>query len=287
MYLTQPAPFLQAVKKLGSKSIIARSLSHEQWQDVPLAIRDRAFFSARIEDCRFLQAARDMIMDNLTGARQDVTLPSGEETTMLSTGDRATFVKQAQALATQYGLGDVIPPGTDREARGLIERTTDLQSVTRLRLIFDTQLYSAEGYGWWKQGNDQDILDAYPAQRFIRAFPVQTPRPLHAENEGKVRLKSDLAFWKAMNDRKIGGFGVPWGPFGFNSGMDVEDVTREEAEKLGLLKPSQQVQNPEIPFNQDLEASARGLDPDILAKLKDQLGSAVEIEGDSIKLTEI
>jgi hypothetical protein len=98
-----------------------------------------------------------------------------------------------------------------------------------------------------------------------------------------VRLKTDLDFWTAMNSPEIGGFGVPWGPWGFNSGMDVEDVDREEAEQLGLLAPGARVAPVDKDFNERLQASATGLDDDMLAQLRAQFGEQIEIAGGAVK----
>ena len=52
-----------------------------------------------------------------------------------------------------------------------------------------------------------------------------------------MRLKTDYQFWaQEMNAKSLGGFEVPWPPYGFNSYMEQEDVSRAEAERLGLLK---------------------------------------------------
>ncbi len=69
-----------------------------------------------------------------------------------------------------------------------------------------------------------------------------------------MRLKTDTAYWADyQNAEEIGGFGVPWPPFGFNSGMSMEDVSREEAAKLGL--PVAGVSPRENTFNEQLKAS--------------------------------
>ena len=40
-------PFAEALAKLSSRTPQAADLSSSQWADVPLALRERAFFSAR------------------------------------------------------------------------------------------------------------------------------------------------------------------------------------------------------------------------------------------------
>ena len=63
--------------------------------------------------------------------------------------------------------------------------------------------------------------------------------------EDAVRLKTDFTFWAdEMNAAILGGFEVPCPPFGFNSYMDQEPVSREECERLGLLKPGEPWKRP-------------------------------------------
>jgi hypothetical protein len=164
----------------------------------------------------------------------------------------------------------------------------DITSEGRLQLIFDTQVQSAEDFAYWKQGQDPDILDAYPAQRFVREQEVKQPRAVHQENTDVVRRKDDLDFWMAMNDPSFGGFGVPWGPWGFNSGMGVEDVDRSEAEEMGLVDKGENLAPVEKDFNERLQASTAGLDDEMLQKLKESFGDQVTMDGETgtVKWTE-
>jgi hypothetical protein len=47
-----------------------------------------------------------------------------------------------------------------------------------------------------------------------------------------IALKNSV-IWERVNL-----FGLPHSPFDFNSGMDMRDVYADEAERLGLIKPS-------------------------------------------------
>lgn len=267
MKFVKPIPFQEAVDKIGTKSPIGSRLNSAEWSHLPVALRERGFFSATVENVRFLGRAQQFIGDYLSGAVE--TLPNGKKA--LKAGSRAQFVRDMSAFAKAEGMGPLDP-----EDKGTIK---DITSQARLSLIFNVQTQSAHDYGNWKQGQDPDVLDAYPAQRFIRDHSVNVKRVPHQLNEGRVELKSSLDFWVQMNVD----FHVPWGPWGFNSGMGVEDVDREEAEKLGLLKPGEAVQPVEKDFNDRLEASLRGLSPDLKAKLKGVFGPQIEIEGDSAK----
>jgi hypothetical protein len=267
----RPQPFAEAVQKVGLRSPIGAALNSSQWSDVPVALRERAFFSSQVENVRFLQRAKDALGDFLTGARE--VLPNGQ--TVLKTGSRAVFVQQMREFAQAEGMGPLDP----QDKGGL----KDIQAEKRLGLIFDVQTTAANEYGNWKQGQDADVLDEFPAQRFIREADVASPRPLHQQNEGVVRRKDDLDFWLAMNSPNLGGFGVPWGPWGYNSGMGVEDVDRAEAEALGLIRPGEKPQPVEKEFNDRLKASATTLDADLIQFLLQLLGRQVEIVDDEIR----
>lgn len=122
------------------------------------------------------------------------------------------------------------------------------------------------------------MLNEFPAQRFIREVDVDEPRGSHTPHEGQVYLKSD-PIWTRINED----FGVPWAPWGWGCGHDVEDVDRAEAERLGLLQPGQRVAPADKSFNDGLKASARSLDPDLLGKLKTAFGEQLVIEGDELR----
>lgn len=262
MPLTTPTPFAAAVKTIARKTPIGSQLTSSEWSDIPAELRHRAMFSSRVENVRFLQRTRDTLGDFLTGARDTNAL--GE--TSLRTGSRAQFVQQMQDFALAEGMGPVAP-----EDAGTIK---DITSQPRLELIHDINTQQADAYGDYLQGMDTDILDAYPAQRFIRVIQVKEPRQTHTQYEGIVRLKNDTAFWTRVNQD----FGTPYAPWGWGCGHDVEDVDRAEAEKLGLCQPGQPITPPaRVGFNDNYQTSIAGLDPDMQRLLKDSLGHQVEI----------
>lgn len=265
MQFVKPLTFAEAQAALGERHPVTSTLNSAKWADVPVGLRQRAFFSSEVENVRFLQRAQDFLGNFLAGTR--------EENGALKAGGRAQFVKQMMEFAVQEGMGPLDP----REA-GTIK---DIRSQRRLELIFDTNVEQAQQFGYWKQGQDADVLDAFPAQRFIRERTVAKPRKYHEAALNEVRLKSDLPFWLALNPD----FDVPWGPWGFGSGCGVEDVDREEAEALGLLAPGEDATPVEKEVNEGLEASTRGLSPVWTAHLESTFGSQVTISGDRVRWT--
>jgi hypothetical protein len=269
MKLVKPIPFKEAIEKIGSKTIIGSQLNSAEWSEVPLALRERAFFSSRVESARFLQRAQDAVGDFLTGNREDA--PDPEDGTMLKMGSRQQFVRDMQAFALSNGMGPLDP-----DLKGGLQ---DITSEKRLSLIFDTQTRQGQDYGYWKQGMDADVLNEFPAQRFIRVEHVHEPRDWHKLFEDGVWLKTDLDAWIRINQD----FGVPWGPWGWGCGHDVEDVDRDEAEELGLIEPGVRPEPADTRFNDRLEASARGLDAGLLQELRSAFGDKVVITEDAIR----
>jgi hypothetical protein len=264
MIFEEPIPFAEAIAKLIRRDITPSARDTFLWSRQPAAIRERAFFSSRIESARVLQSMRDYLADFLLADRA-IESHGG----LRATG-RSQFVADMREIAIREGLGRIDPATGKIDPNIREDDLTDPRSIRRLQLIFDTQTESAQEYGYWQQGQDPDILDVFPAQRFIRIRPVLSPRPYHAANEGAIRRKDDIQFWLSMNLD----FGVPWGPWGFASGMGVEDVDRDEAEAAGILRKNEQVRPASKDFNQGLAASVRDFDPDILAALRRATGGA-------------
>ena len=92
-----------------------------------------------------------------------------------------------------------------------------------------------------------------------------------------IALKSSPV-WEA-----ISAFGTPYPPFDFNSGMWVRDIDRLEAIDLGLMGEADTAEPVVEKFNARLEASARGLQPELLESLRQSFGDQVDISGDAIK----
>lgn len=275
MTFADPQPFEEALKKLDDRTVVTSRLRSDEWRDkVAADLRDRAFFSSTLENARVAQAMKDYLGDFLAKSVDPAT--GG-----LKAQGRAEFVADLREICLREGLGKVDPSTGDIDPEIDERDLTDLRSMSRLQLIFDVQTESAHEYGYWSQGNDPDLLYAFPAQRFIRVRPVKVPRPYHAANEGVVRRKDDLDFWLSMNPD----FGVPYGPWGFNSGMGVEDVDRLEAIDLGIISEEEEITAPDRLLNDTLAAGVRDLDPDIKAEIKEIFGPQIRDTGDHLEWT--
>lgn len=263
MIFDLPIPFAEAISKMVSRRIIPSAASSRIWAEVEVALRERAFFSSRVESARLLQSMRDYMEDFLAVNR----LPNGG----LVASGRAEFVADMREIAISEGLGRIDPETGEITSEIRDSDLQDIRSIRRLELVFDTQIESAQEYGYWQQGQDPDILYTFPAQRFIRIRPVIAPRSYHQAALGEIRRKDDLNFWVSLNRD----FGVPWGPWGFGSGCGVEDVDRDEAIEVGAISANDDVRPVSLPFNDGLSAGVRDLSGDIAAVLARAVGGAI------------
>lgn len=256
--MAEPLPWPEAVERFAGKSPVAADLTSEQWASVPLAIRERAFFSARVAQAHVLEGLRSRLQEMLELARRD------------GTGvDRSRLRAEIRAL-----LG---------APEGETGRITDIASRARLDLIVDFQEQDAAGYGKWKQDvGDPDLLDAFPAQELVRDQDRRQPRDwwarwgeagaavgwVGASRRRMAALKSS-PIWAQLSR-----FGRPWPPFDYSSGMGLRDLDPDEARELGVPladQPPQAGQRMQDTFNAGLRASVDGLPEAVVAEVESLL----------------
>lgn len=258
------------LKKFLAKHPTPSGMSSRQWAALSAAMREEKFFSARVENVRLLERLQGMIRDFLTGERE--VLENGES--VMKVGSCADFVKQAMDWLEAEGLREA-----DGEGEEYHRDVSHVGAEARLRLIFRTNVRQAVGAAQWESAMMPANLKAWPAFRFVRFPGAKVKRPVHVANEDEVRLKTDFEFWAdEMNAADLGGFEVPWPPFGFNSYMDQIPVSRKECEAMGFLKPGEPLKRPRGAerFGIDLverygygkKASTAKLPDELKAKLK-------------------
>lgn len=270
------SPFTEALAKLRSRTPVGADLSSSQWRDVPLALRERAFFSARVANAQYLQDIKDRvesILNPVQVKRADRITPENPEGYVTTGYNPASARAELKQILQSIGYN----PG---ERAGTLQ---DLGSDARINLQLKMNVESAQGFGSYLQGQAEGAIDAFPAQELFRAEDREEPRNWPTRwmqaggqsfNGRMIALKTD-DIWE-----RISAFGTPWPPFDFNSGMWVRDIDREEAIALGLLGENETIQPSVAEFNDTLEASVKNLDPDIQRYLKESLGDRVVIEGD-------
>jgi len=249
------------IKRIEKKVRIASLARTKEWDEVPTELRDRALFSAGVDNVTTLNSIGDKLTEWSDFVNKD--------------SDRALMNKGKFISEMRQELG---------AAEGDTGDIRDLTSQRRLALIWDFQTQDASEYGRWKMDQDPDILDAFPAQEFVRVASRMVPREdwedrwIEAGGElfdGRmIALKNDPV-WTNLSR-----FDRPFPTFDFNSGMGLQDIERSEAEELGLIEPGETVESKDIGFNDNVEASVRGVLPNLIQKLTDWFGDAIKIDGD-------
>jgi len=236
MIFASPLPFEEALESIELKAILPTEASTFELRRIAPEIRARAFFSARTTNAWYLGRMQSLVGELAAGGKfygEDILNP---------TEVRARLKESLRSI------------GYNPEAAGVKPGSLkDLSSDARLNLIIDTQEKMSAGYGNWIQGQNEAILDQWPAQELYRAEGRKEPRDWVSRwrdaggqfyGGGRmIALKND-PIWI-----RVSAFGLPYPPFDFNSGMDIADVDRDEAVDT-------QIAPQERPFNEGLEAAS-------------------------------
>lgn len=281
---TMPAfsstPFREALQRLQGQSLLPTSANTYDLEQLPADIRERAFFSARVVNADILQQAYDLITRGVSGGPRDA---AGNDAPGSSV-NMATFRAQMKNYLQSIDY---------RPESGSEGTLTDLSSEKRLELIWKTNVQMAQGYGAYVQQQDPDSLDAYPAQELYRLEDRKEHRPwgniwnaaiseLGMDNTSAIPVAdpyADSGMFALANDQiwvTISRFGLPYPPFDFGSGMWVRDISRKQAQDMGLLDAGEAAPDPEmVGFNQDLQAVVTDLAP-VLQEALSAFGKIVD-----------
>jgi len=257
--------YLEGLKALLRRKAFPASFNSADWQSVGPAIRQRSFFSANVESAKVLNRFRNMLLDWQAGATEDVVSPSGIPSRAYKVSGLADFREKAGQLLISEGLAE---PSDFKD-----NRIQNIASMSRLKLIFNTNTQQAQEFAAYEMRvTDPVRINMFPAARFVRSPGAIEPRLRHVEAQGQVRRYNDFIFWLRQNAADIGGFQVPWGPWGFNSFMTTDPVSRAEAEQLGLVRKGEIVEpldltpwgiSPKTRFNAGVEATVDEVTPEI------------------------
>ena len=183
--ITKPRPFEEAIRFLLDKEDLPAEWDAGEWAAQEGDLRVKAFWSSRVENARFLDRAHGFLFDFMAKTSEEVVGPDGVKRVALKVAGREHFVKRMRDFMISEGMA------RKSEFRGVNQKdVTDIRSLARLRLIFDTNVRQAYGFGQWKQGMTPAAVRAFPAARLIRDRRVKEPRPRHQANLGEVRLKT-------------------------------------------------------------------------------------------------
>ena len=251
------------INALTGKGVTPSWFRSREWATVDPAIRNRSFFSATISSAKVLNKMRSMLLDWQEGATEQT--PGGIAYKEVGL---AKFRERAAEFLIQEGLAKE-DDYADQSIKNVI-------SNARLQLIYNTNLEQAATFAEWQSRmRDPEALNRKPAARFFRRSGAIIQRPRHTAAEGDVRRYDDFAYWTFQNGNDIGGFDVPWGPYGYNSYMVQEPVSRAEAERLGLVQKGEVIPVPDVTrygvslgsqFNHGVDATLDDVTPEIRAK---------------------
>lgn len=277
-----PIPYLlDAFRRLSGKSPLGSALTSREWEDVPLAIRERAQFSARVESARLLQSIQERVQGEVANQRE--ALANGKQAFF----DRSAFIDAIRSEAEALGIETI----EDENQRGTVR---DIRSIRRLGLIHDMQVAQAGGFARWKMDTTEGALLVFPAQRLTEST-AEKPRGDEYWFGEWQRAGSEVGWEGAMQSdfvalktspiwAALSRFGTPWPPFDFGSTRELEDVSFDDAVTLGLIADDwQPPAEPQQGFNDGLEASLE-VSPEMEAQLRKAFGGQVVIEGGKVRL---
>jgi len=263
MNFRAPLPFLEAIESREVRSVLPTEFRTKMLQEIPAPLRERAMFSAGVTNVEFLQEASTAVDDLISG-----------------NVDRATKRAEMKKLVAKLEL---------RPEPGKEDSIEDLGSDARLNLILDHNVAAAQGYGAWKQGQDPEILDNWPAQELVRVIDSKEKRDWNARwvAAGGPRTSAWPRMIALKNDpiwTRISRFGLPYAPFDWNSGMDLEDRTRDEAIALGLIDRDTELLPQDRGFNDNLQASPEVRDQELRDALLERFAGVAEFVGGVFRL---
>lgn len=263
-------PLKEIADILSAKTPIGAALKTDGWEAMPRALRESAFFSAGVESVKALEVAQRGLVQILEQMRNDNgTLAM----------DRSKWIEEIQGIANGLGLRAKEP--------GSVGSIRDFGSERRLAEIFRQQISGAQSQSYYLSGQDPDVLDAWPAQELVRVRESKDKRDWGRRwvdaggslvSGRMVALKTD-GIWT-----RISRFGRPWPPFDFGSGMGLEEIDREEAERLGLIKPGEILKPSTAAFDTELARELAAINkPEWRAAMRTAFGDQIDFDGNQVR----
>lgn len=250
------------LKNLVSSS---QDMDSSAWDKVRAGIKDRAFFSSRVESVRFLDVCRSKIADLLGNVRNsDGALTSRAEVV-------SSIMRAAREAGITSGSASISDPGSE----------------ARANVIIDTNAGLAAGYARLEMDSTLGARIAFPCYELVRVEERNVPRDWRSKwvseggrlYQGRMVALKDDPIWTAISR-----FGCPYPPFDYNSGMGLDDVSHEEAVSLGVIKEDYEPQekSPLEAFNANLEADLKA-DQSEFEKLQNDFGDQIRLENGKLR----
>ncbi len=271
MILTDPLPFEEALQSREIRSLLPTELRTDLLSTIPEQLRARSIFSAAVTQAELLERGNQAVLKIAAGG-----------------SDRATQRVALRELAVSLGYQ---PP------QGEEGTLADFRTSGRLNLFLDMNVQEMQEAGRYIQGQDETILDQWPAKELIRERDSAEPRDWEQrfrdaceevgdelalaafEASGRMVARKDSRVWVALSR-----FDRPYAPYDFNSGMGDRDVDRDDAIDLGLIGRDEQVRPDDRDLNQDLQATPAVRDASLKAELAEQLDGVAEFVDGILRL---
>lgn len=250
--MPDPATFQAAIAALQKKGLLPTALDSAQLKQIDAALRRQSIFSAETTYQHYLQKIKDTV-ESLVNPKQ--VLREGETQTVTEGFNPATARAELRGIIQNLGYSSA------PDIKGSIK---DLASDARINLVVKTNQQLAQGAGHFiAQNADPEVVDEYPALELVRFEDRKEPRDweqrwriaAQVANDPKAAATLELGgrmvalkssdIWEELGEG-AGGYtdtlDNPFPPFAFNSGMWTQEVSRKEAEELGLLEPGEEVE---------------------------------------------
>jgi hypothetical protein len=172
----------------------------------------------------------------------------------LDTVGDTTLTERVLESVLKYVEGNINQATARCEVRDALAKMNRHADDERLNLCIETASRLAWGYLHWAQGQENaDVLDFYPtlelkqvyqhaeAVDWIKRWQEKGGRVF--EGRRMIALKND-SIWS-----QISAFKLPFPPFDLDSGMDLDSISRYEAEELGLFFPEKQIEPTTVDLN--------------------------------------
>lgn len=262
MIFSNPIPFAEALASRKAKRLLPTKAGSRELAKLGPQILNQAMFSAKVTNSQFLAQADKLI--------------NGIVSPLSSSGPdgRKSPLSRIEARAELQNYLDSIKYQAPKGKEGGLQ---DLRSNARINLIVDTNVKMAHGFGQNTLENDPDILDDIPCKELYRLGARKAPRDWISrwlDNGGKLYsgrmiARKDDPVWTAISR-----FGNAWPPFDYNSGMWTREITRTEAEQLGVIKRSTVVKPSAAKLTDNVSATmpqgiSKGLADALLNAFKD------------------
>ena len=247
--------------EIASKTLLPTALSSAEIRDrIPAGIRERAIFSARTTEVRYLAEVQAVLEDIASGK-----------------------INQADGRARLQAKLDEI--GYDPDERG-DTGIQNLSSRSRIDLVLRTNRAMAAGA---TQARGTPVERAlYPAWRLERYEGRRVPRKDWARRwrdaansvgfDGVAKngmvARRDSPVWAALG-AGVGGYddaiGNAYPPFAFNSGLAWTPVSADEADRLGIGGAAEEVDAELTPGEEEISDALADLGDDFAADLLEEL----------------